>query len=108
MQRPGAPADSIVIEDTKEGCRIRVKVRPSSPRAAIGPPHAGALRVSVAAPPERGKANDAACALIARALGIPPSRVRVAAGAASREKSIAVSGMSAAEARSRLASRADS
>ena len=42
--------------------------------------------------PEDGKANEALCALIAAALGVPSSSVRLKAGAKSRVKQIAVSG----------------
>jgi uncharacterized protein len=46
--------------------------------------------------PEDGRANEALCALLAAKLDIPVSRVRVAAGAKSRLKQIAVTGDPAA------------
>ena len=45
-----------------------------------------------AAAPEDGKANEALCGLIAERLGVAGSRVRLAAGAKSRVKQIAVEG----------------
>jgi uncharacterized protein YggU (UPF0235/DUF167 family) len=50
------------------------------------------LKARVRAVPEDGKANAALCRLIAKALGVPPSRVEVVAGATGRIKRVAVSG----------------
>ena len=46
----------------------------------------GRLLVKVRAKPEDGKANDAVIGLLARALGIAPSRIELLRGATSREK----------------------
>jgi len=43
-------------------------------------------------PPEDGRANDALCALLAKALDMPASRARLTAGAKSRLKQVAVRG----------------
>jgi hypothetical protein len=53
----------------------------------------GRLVVRVTAPPAEGGANDAACALLAKSLGLPKTAVQVERGAASRDKVIAVEGM---------------
>jgi len=52
--------------------------------------------VRVTAPPVDGKANAAVCALIARAAGVPKSRVSVVRGTASRDKVVRVEGVDAA------------
>lgn len=44
------------------------------------------LLVKVRAKPQDGKANDAVLALLARALGRPPSRLRLLRGASGRAK----------------------
>jgi uncharacterized protein YggU (UPF0235/DUF167 family) len=49
-----------------------------------------------------GKANDALCRLIARTVGIAPSRVRVVRGQTAREKTLAVEGVEPAELRAAL------
>jgi uncharacterized protein len=54
------------------------------------------LLVRVRAVPENGKANDALLKLMAAKAGVPASRVRLAAGAKSRLKSVAISGDPAA------------
>jgi len=50
------------------------------------------LAIGVREPAEDGRANRAACAALAAAVGVPPSRVEVAAGAASRRKTLRISG----------------
>ncbi len=50
------------------------------------------LKVRVRAAPHEGAANDALCRLIAKAAGVPPSRVEIAGGAASRIKRLKIVG----------------
>ena len=74
--------------------RLTVRVTPRGGRDAIeGFTVDGELRVRVAAAPADGAANESVCRLIARALGISPSRVSIAAGAGSRTKVIAIDGL---------------
>jgi uncharacterized protein (TIGR00251 family) len=73
--------------------QLRVRVTPRAARNEIVGERDGTLLVRVTAPPEGGKANAAACRVIARALGIAPSRVTVARGAGSRQKSLRVEGV---------------
>ena len=49
--------------------------------------------VRVTAPPVDGKANKAACKLIADHCGIPPSRVQVVRGESRRDKVVRLEGM---------------
>ena len=72
---------------------LRVRVTPRAGRNEVAGERDGVLLVRVTAPPESGKANAAACKVIARALGIAPSRVTIARGAGSREKSLRVEGV---------------
>ena len=64
----------------------------------------GVLRVRVAAPPVEGEANAAVVALVARALRIAPSTVRVVRGKRGRDKLVRITGLGDDEAQSRLAS----
>ena len=50
------------------------------------------LRVRVKAVPDRGKANAAVVALLAKALDVPKSRIRVTAGETARLKTVVVEG----------------
>jgi uncharacterized protein YggU (UPF0235/DUF167 family) len=72
---------------------LRVRVTPRAGRNEVAGEREGVLLVRVTAPPEGGRANAAACKVVARALGIAPSRVTVARGAGSRQKSLRVEGV---------------
>ena len=77
--------------------RFSVKLTPRGGRDAIEGWQSGdggnrVLKARVAAPPEHGKANAALLALIAEALDIGKSKVRIVAGLGSRLKIIEVEG----------------
>ncbi len=81
---------------TAEGLALRVRLTPRGGRDAIdGVAEAGGqavLRARVASPPVDGAANEALVGLLARALDVPRSTVRLTAGATGRVKTIAVAG----------------
>jgi len=77
------------------GVDIRVRVVPRAKRNELAGERAGALLVRVTAPPVDGKANAAVCRLIARAAGVPQSRVSVVRGASARDKVVRVEGVEA-------------
>ena len=62
----------------------------------------GVLRVKVAAPPVKGKANEKLIALLSQVLGVDKSRVSISRGHTSRRKVIAIDGMSQEEIMKRL------
>ncbi len=62
----------------------------------------GRFRVAVRAPPERGKANEEVVEVVAAALGVPPSAVRVVRGHTSRRKTVEVQGLTDGEIARRL------
>lgn len=68
------------------GTRIAVRVTPRGGREALTLDETGTIHIRVAAPPENGKANAATRKLLARALGIAPSRLTLTGGASSRDK----------------------
>jgi hypothetical protein len=74
--------------------RLPVKVIAGSSRSALAGWSGGRLRVRISAVAERGKANAALIALIAKSLGLRRSAVRVAAGATSARKTLEISGLS--------------
>jgi uncharacterized protein len=53
----------------------------------------GVLQAKVTTPPVDGKANKALCKLIAKRVGVAPSRVSVVRGEKSREKVVRVEGV---------------
>lgn len=86
----------------RDGTRIvfTVRVTARASRDAVGGEREGALVVRVSAPPAEGAANAAVARLLARALDLAPSDVRIERGAASRTKRVSVpAGAAAALAR---------
>jgi uncharacterized protein (TIGR00251 family) len=79
-----------------DGVSITVKVQPKSRRPGIQgqalSPRGPCLRIGVNDPAEDGRANRAACAILADALHIPASAVAVIQGQTSRDKTIHVAG----------------
>ena len=94
--------DDLVLTPVAGGTRLRLRVKPGARRTAILGVHGGALKLSVAAPPEKGKANREVVKLLAAALDLPASAVTIAAGESSQDK-IAEIALDAAEVRARLA-----
>ncbi len=83
---------------------MEVHAVPRSKREGIVGTHGGALKVTVRAPAEKGKANAALVKVIAGALGVAPSSVEVVSGHTSRRKRVRVEGVTAADLRARLVS----
>lgn len=77
---------------------LRVHVTPKSGRNEVAGWRGGELSLRVTAPPEGGKANAAACEVLADALGVAKSAVRVTRGDTARHKTIVVDGVGDAEA----------
>lgn len=67
-----------------------VRVTPRASTSGLGGERAGALVVRVTAPPLDGRANEAVMALLAEALDVPRSVVRLESGATGRTKVVSV------------------
>lgn len=72
--------------------KVVVRVQPGSREQAVGGERNGALLVRVRSPAQEGRATSEAIRALARALGIPPSSVKLVAGATSRTKTFDISG----------------
>jgi hypothetical protein len=88
--------------ERKPGARLPIRVQPKAGRNEIAGRRAGRLLVRVTAAPEAGKANQAARKLVAKAIGVAPGRVEIVRGAKSRDKDLAVEGLTEAELNARL------
>ena len=91
----------------KDGLLLSARVTPKSSRDEISGLREASdgqvsLAVKVRAQPEQGKANKAVIQLLASTLGLPKTRLSVAAGAAERNKTILIAG-DAAELSAQLA-----
>jgi len=81
--------------------RFTVRLTPRGGRDAIDGWDGDTLRVRVSAAPTDGKANDALVRLLAKALGLAPSRLAIVSGASSRTKIIEAEGLSLDDVRTR-------
>jgi uncharacterized protein (TIGR00251 family) len=70
--------------------RLTVKVKPSAKKEGVSVNANGMLEVAVAAPPEKGKANERLIELLAEHFGVAKSRVKIVSGHASRPKVVEV------------------
>lgn len=81
---------------------ITVKAVPRAARDEIVGWLGDALKIRVTAPPQDGRANAALESLLAAALGVRRSAVRVAAGHGSARKRVEIDGLDRAEIERRL------
>jgi uncharacterized protein (TIGR00251 family) len=81
-------------------------VQPRASRNEIVGWQDATLRLRITAPPVDGAANAAVTALLARALGVSPSSVRVVRGLRGRDKVVSIAGLADADVRRRIASAA--
>jgi uncharacterized protein len=78
------------LTDTPDGIVIRLKVVPGASRDRIVGEHDGALKITVSAAPEKGKANKAITKLLAKALGARANQIEIARGATSPNKTLLI------------------
>jgi uncharacterized protein (TIGR00251 family) len=86
----------------KEFGQIEVRLRPRGHRDQLEGLRDGVLHARVTAAPVEGKANRALCRMIAKRLGVAPSRVKVVRGEKSRVKLVRVEGVDPANLRAGL------
>lgn len=79
----------------KGDAQVEVRLRPRGKSDELLGMEDGVLRARVSAPPVDGKANKALCRLIAKRVGVPPSRVSVVRGEKSRDKVVRIEGVDA-------------
>jgi len=82
--------------------RIQIRLTPRAARDQIVGWGDGVLRVRVSALPVEGKANAALERLLAEALDVPKIAVGIVSGPRSRDKTVAIEGLSQEEALERL------
>jgi uncharacterized protein (TIGR00251 family) len=78
---------------TGESALLRIRVQPRAKRDEVVGERDGAIVIRLKAPPVDGKANAALIGFIAKAAGVPRSRVEIVKGASSREKAVRVTGV---------------
>ncbi len=93
---------SSVVEATKGGLLLRVYATPGASRNQVVGIYNGALKVTVSAAPEKGKANQAICKFLAAQLGVKRAQLAVHSGESTRMKRIRIDGLRRPELESRL------
>lgn len=82
---------------------FRLRVQPRASRDEVAGEHDGAIKLRISAPPVEGRANEACRRLIAKLVGVSPSRVEIIAGESSKDKVIRVHHITAERIRQLLA-----
>jgi uncharacterized protein (TIGR00251 family) len=82
--------------------RVSVTVSPGAARSELVGRHGEGWRARIAAPPERGRANEALCLLLANVLGVPRDSVQVVGGRTARSKVVEIDGLDSSEIERRL------
>ena len=80
----------VQVRKTADGYVLPVLVTPGASRDELRGSHDGRLKVALSAPPEKGKANQSLCRLLAKRLGLSKSQVHVVSGHTSRRKEVLV------------------
>jgi uncharacterized protein (TIGR00251 family) len=92
----------IPIQKKSDGVAFMVRIHPRAKRNAITGELGDTLKLSLAAPPVEGRANEACIEFFANLLKVPRSSITIASGQTSRKKLIRVTGLPAEEIRKRL------
>jgi uncharacterized protein YggU (UPF0235/DUF167 family) len=85
---------------------LRLRVVPGATRPGVVGRYGNAWKVRVTAAPEGGKANEAVVALLADALALSRRDIELTSGLGSRDKVVALTGLTAVDADARLAAAA--
>lgn len=78
------------VKHTADGVVVPVLVESGAGRDRLYGEHDGRLKLSVTAPPEKGKANKAVCRFLAAELGLSKSQVRILSGHKARLKEVLI------------------
>lgn len=81
------------IQPTCQGYMLLVHVVPGASRTEVAGLHGGRLKVRVAAPPEKGAANEELLAFLSRRLGVPKKAMQIL-GTQSRSKTVVIHDLS--------------
>ena len=92
----------LVVDEKNRGVEFDVLAKPKSSQNKIMGVHDGALKISITAPPEKGKANAGILKKLSGALGIAVSSMSIIRGETGRRKRIRIEGLTAEAVRDRI------
>lgn len=84
------------IQEDADGVLFTAKIVPGSSRTAVAGVLEGAIKIRVAAPPEKGKANQCLIGFLAERLDVKKNVIDIVAGRTNPVKHVRVAGISAA------------
>ncbi len=85
------------IQQDSDGVVFTAKIVPGSSRTTVAGVLADMVKIRVAAPPEKGKANKCLIAFLAQQLGVKKNSIEILAGQTHPVKQVRVAGVSAVE-----------
>jgi uncharacterized protein len=85
-------------------CTLEVRLKPNARQKSVAIDDTGVLHVRVNSPPIEGRANKALIELLSESLDIPKSNLSIKRGETSKNKVVAVIGMTKEEALRRISS----
>jgi hypothetical protein len=98
-----APDNPMTIRETAHGLTFPIRVQPRSSRCECAGIEDGTVKLKITAPPVEGRANEECILLLAETLKLKRRQISIAGGLKSRNKVVAVTGLSAPALRERLA-----
>ena len=84
------------IQEDADGVVFTTKIVPGSSRTVVSGVLDTMIKIRVAAPPEKGKANECLIAFLAKQLGVRKNAIDILAGQSNPVKQVRVAGISAA------------
>ena len=82
---------------------LRLHVQPKAGRSKVSGLFDGCLKLAVQAPPVDGRANEEVLRYLAEIFSVPLRQLALVSGARGRRKQVAITGLSVAEVRGKLA-----
>jgi len=92
----------MLIQDVDGGVVFTAKIVPGSSRTTVSGILDNMIKIRVAAPPEKGKANECLIAFLAKQLGVKKNAIGILAGQSNPVKQVRVAGISAVMLREKL------
>ncbi len=87
---------NLFLKETEQGVEIRVKVVPGSSKTQIAGTLDDMLKIKIASPPEKGKANKALVAFMAKTLSVKKNDIEIVSGKTNPVKILRISGVNSA------------
>ncbi len=82
-----------MLSATPGGVAVRVKVVPGASRTRVAGILGDRLKLTVAAPPSGGRANEAACRVLSELFGVSQRHVQIVAGHGQPQKTVEIAGV---------------